>query len=58
MILDILALVMSYTTPPQKWQIKQKFKHFLKKTHQNPEVSDPEMAVFKSHPFISASPDL
>ena len=37
---------MSYTTPPQKWQIKQKFKHFLKKTHQNPEVSDLEMAVF------------
>ena len=37
---------------------KQKFKQFFKKTHQNPEVSDPGMTVFKSHPFISVSPDL
>ena len=28
------------------------------KTHQNPEVSDPGMTVFKSHPFISVCPDL
>ena len=31
---------------------------FFKKTHQNLEVSDPGMTVFKSHPFISVSPDL
>ena len=65
---DILALVMGYATPLQTWQmkhginsepqVKQKFKRFLKKTHQNPEVSDPGMVVFKSHSFISVSPDL
>ena len=65
---DIIALVMGYTTPPQTWQMKhginsephakQKFKPFFKKTYQNPEVSDPGITVFKSHPFISVSPDL
>ena len=65
---DIIAFVMGYATLPQTWQIKhginselqakQKFKQFFKKTHQNPKVSDPGMAVFKSHPFISVSPDL
>ena len=63
---DILALVMGYITPPQTWQMKHginsephaKFKQFFKKTHQNPKVSDPGMTVFKSHPFISVSPDL
>ena len=65
---DILALVMGYITPPQTWQMKhginsephakQKFKPFFKKTYQNPEVSDPGITVFKSHPFISVSPDL
>ena len=31
---------------------------FFKKTHQNLEVSDPGMTVFKSHPFISVNPDM
>ena len=62
---DILALVMEYETPPQTWQMehginsephdKQIFKQFFKKTHQNPEVSNLRMTVFKSHPFISVS---
>ena len=37
---------------------KQKFKQFFKKTHQNPEVSDPGITVFKCHRFTSVSPDL
>ena len=65
---DILALVMEYKAPPETWQTKhginpephakQKFKQFFKKTHQHPDVSDPGMTVFKSHPFISVSLDL
>ena len=65
---DSLALAMGYTTPPQTWKMKhginsephakQKFKQFFKKTRQNPEVSDPGMTLFKSHLFISVSPDL
>ena len=37
---------------------KGKIKLFFKKIHQNPEVSDPRMTVFKSHPFISVSRDM
>ena len=37
---------------------KQIFKQFFKKIHQNPEVSNLGTTMFKSHPFISISPDL